>query len=185
MADAPPSSVDLVRRIARSDPDAFARFYDLWFDRSFALARSLTRGDESFCLDIVQDTMLQVIRRPPSPHSEAALAQWLGRTILSRAIDRLRAERRRRRREERAARDERCDAADDGVFEQNGWLRTALAELPAADRALLHARFHDDLTFAEAGARAGMTANAAHGRIRRALQRLRLAAPGRPDDDDL
>lgn len=185
MADAGPSSVELMLRIARSDPDAFASFYDRWFERALALARSLTRRDESFCMDVVQDTMLQVIRKPPAPASEAALAQWLARAIVHRTIDRLRAERRRRKREERAARSERGEPTADGsLAEQNGWLAAALADLPERDRALLQARYHEDLTLADAGARLGMTANAAHGRIRRALHRLRHASPWRTDDDD-
>jgi RNA polymerase sigma-70 factor (ECF subfamily) len=177
MSDPSPSAVELVRRIARGDADAFAAFYDAWFDRAHALARSLTHRDEAFCLDVVQDTMLRLIRRPPSPQSEAALAQWFARTLLHRALDRIRSDRRRQRRESAAARDERCDAPVPGVATELGeWLGAQLAALPDEDRILLQARFGDGLSLAGAGARIGIGVNAAHGRIRRTLERLRRAA---------
>ena len=52
----------LTALIARGDERAFATFYELWFDRALALARSISRRDESFCLDVVQDCMLRVVR---------------------------------------------------------------------------------------------------------------------------
>jgi len=54
---APPLSGDgevlrVTAAIRRGDPEAFAVLYDAWFDRAYAIARTLTRRDESSCLDI-------------------------------------------------------------------------------------------------------------------------------------
>ena len=57
-----PGSARLTAAIARGDPTAFGRFYELWFDPALALARSISGRDESFCLDVVQDCMLRVVR---------------------------------------------------------------------------------------------------------------------------
>jgi len=56
------------------------------------------------------------------------------------------------------------------------WLAARLAELPAGDQALLAARFGDGPSVAAVGAAFGFTADGAHGRLRRILNRLRRRA---------
>ena len=176
----PQPSWPLTAAIARGDESAFSRFYDLWFDRVLAAVRSFTRRDEAFCLDIVQDCMLRVVKRMRALASEDAVAAWMTRTALRLAIDGLRREQRRQRRERAAARGEADAAPDLGRAlldgEQVAWLRARLAELPERDRALLIGRFQDGQTLAEVGSALGMTGHAAHGRIWRLLRRLRGAA---------
>jgi DNA-directed RNA polymerase specialized sigma24 family protein len=67
--------------------------------------------------------------------------------------------------------------------EQRGWLLQKLAALPAADRALVEARFGTAATVAAAGREFGWTDDAAHGRLRRVLGKLRRAAKEWFDDD--
>jgi RNA polymerase sigma-70 factor (ECF subfamily) len=174
--DAAPS-YPLTGRIARGDEAAFAAFYETWFERLLAFARAATRRDEAFCLDAVQDCMLRVVQRLPALPSEEAVAAWLARALLRVAVDRLRAEARRARREDAAAQ-AASPAADDSLLaaEERAWLRARLDELPERDRALLRARFGEGMTLAAAGAACGVTGDAAHGRIRRLLQKLEAAA---------
>ncbi len=176
----PPSSHALTARIAVGDEQAFATFYDLWFDRLFALARRSTGRDDAFCLDAVQDCMLKVVHKLPALADDDAVAAWLVRALLRGAVDRLRADARRARREQAVASardlDDRDPAPDLLDAEQRAWLAARVAELPPADRALLHARFADGQTLHAAGAAAGLSGHAAHGRIRRLLLRLRAAA---------
>jgi len=170
-------SYPLTGRIARGDEAAFARFYELWFDRLLAMARAMSRRDEAFCLDAVQDCMLKVVHRMPRLHDEAAVAAWLARALLRVVVDRLRAEARRARREGAAgARLAEAATAAEPDDEQRAWLRDRLAELPERDRALLCARFADGLTLDATGRALGMSGDAAHGRIRRLLLRLKTAA---------
>jgi len=174
-----PESVQLTAAVARGDEQAFAAFYELWFDRTLALARKATRRDESFCLDVVQDCMLRVVRAMRPLDTESAVEAWMARAVLTTAIDRLRADRRRTRREQEAARGEQDDAhpaTEAEVTERNAWLIAHLRELPERDQQLLAARFGDDKTLAEVGEALGMTGHAAHGRIRRIIARLRDAA---------
>jgi DNA-directed RNA polymerase specialized sigma24 family protein len=73
----------LTTAIASGDTEAFGRFYDRWFDWSVAEARRATGRDESFCLDVVQDAMMRVIKSmKPLPH-EAALYRWMRVVIRS------------------------------------------------------------------------------------------------------
>jgi len=174
-----PDTSTLTAAIARGDVEAFGVFYESWFDRVHALARASTRRDESFCLDVAQDVMLRAVRSMRRFDDEAGLGRWLGRIVYSVAIDHLRREARRRRREEAVAA-ERPGAVleeDRGELEERvAWLRARLAELDGETRGLLELRFVLGRSFEEVGAALGISANAAHGRVRRSVARLREAA---------
>lgn len=178
----------LTAAIARGDEQAFAEFYERWFDRVYARARSVTRRDEAFCLDVVQDCMMRVVRGMRPLKTEAAVAAWMARTLFSTAVDRLRQDQRRTRRErevverDAASRDGTPHADDLEQEEQAAWLRARIAELPAGDRQLILERFEGGKTLEAIGAAHGMSVHAAHGRIWRILGRLRKAAKGLFDD---
>jgi RNA polymerase sigma-70 factor, ECF subfamily len=166
--------------IAAGDAAAFAAFYDAWFDPTFALARTIARRDESFHLDVVQDVMLKVVRSLPVLATEAAVSAWMTRTVCRTVVDRLRSEQRRHRREQRAAAARSVADADAWSGLQAGewaaWLRARLSELPGIERELVEARFFGGGSVAAAAHALGLSANAAHGRLRRCLDRLRRAA---------
>ena len=169
----------LTRAIAQGDTEAFGAFYETWFDRMLAMARAVSRRDESFCLDIVQDTMLRVVRYLKPMPSEKALTNWIARAVLTATIDRLRRESRRPAREREAA----CRLLEEGSErvadeEQIEWLQAQLEVLPARDQQLIRERFHHGRTLEEVGAAVGLSGHAAHGRIRRIIERLRRAAKG-------
>ena len=148
----------------------------MWFDRAVGLARRLTGRDESFCLDVVQEAMLKVARKARAVGGDAEAEAWMTRVVHTAALDLLRRESRRAGRERGRA--SGGAAAGDGVVlgERIEWLRAEVARLEVADRALLAARFGKGRTLEEAGASAGMSGAAAHGRIRRAIARLRESA---------
>lgn len=160
MALAPPTpapaavdSAALARSIAAGDEAAFAAFYSAWFPATLALARASSRRDEAFCLDVVQDVMMTVANRMPALRDERAVRGWMTTAVLRALADRARGERRRQRRE--AVAGEQTAAAGDG----EPWLAFAVGESVTA-----------------AGASFGLSADAAHGRLRRVMERLRQAA---------
>ena len=157
--------------IARGDRPALAELYEEWFDRCYGLARTLTGRDESFCLDVVQDTMLRVIRslRPMATYGE--LSAWMTRATHSAALDLLRRESRRGRREAARGRagSEQATQADERI----AWLLARIKDLPAADGDLVALRFGRARSLEAVGTAAGISGDAAHGRIRRTLMRLR------------
>jgi len=176
-------SYPLTARIRKGDAAAFAAFYEIWFERLLAMARTLTRRDEAFCLDVVQECLLRVVDKMTALATEDAVAAWLSRALLRGAVDRLRADSRRARREDVAAAARPQIAGHDALdAEQRHWLQARLAELTPADRDLLLARFRDGDTLAAVGERFGLSGDAAHGRIRRLILRLRDAARGAFDD---
>ena len=164
-------------RIARGDADAFGTFYEAWFDRCYALARGLTRRDESFCLDVVQDAMLKAARSMKRIETEPELERWMARVVHTAALDRLLADSRRLARERRRADDDArtLDADPDGVDERVRWLRTQLAALGPEERTLLSLRYVQDRTLEETGRAVGLSGDAAHGKLRRLMRRLRAA----------
>lgn len=206
-SDEPASSegvIRLIRAIAAGDTMAFAEFYEAWFDRALALACSLTRRDDHFCLDIVQDAMIRV-SRSLSPRlgiaTVADLDRWMVRVIHTTALDALRKESRRRVRESRSVKDRAgpraaasqtfpanapgSPAAHHATFlaERIDWLRARLDELDAEERSLLAARFGSDATLDRIARAHGISPGAATGRLTRLLIRLRLLSPESLRDD--
>lgn len=166
-------------RIAAGDERAYERFYEAWFAPTLALARACSRRDEAWCLDVVQDVMLAVARRMPRLADDAQLRAWMARAVGNAVTDRLRSERRRDRREQATASTRVGDGEPWQTLaeaERRSWLLANVAQLPDCDRALLTARFGDASSVAAVAAELGMTADAAHGRLRRALDRLRQKA---------
>lgn len=164
--------------VARGDRDAFAAFYAAWFDRALALAQRTLRSDEATALDVVQDVMMKVARSMPALRDERAVESWMARAVFSVAIDRLRADARRKNHEQEVVREvEQAPEPDRLELEERArWLHARLAELPDADRHAVLLRFEGDATLADIGAVLGITGNAVHGRVRRALARLRRMA---------
>lgn len=160
---------------------ALDAFYRAWFDRAVALVASLTRRDEAFCLDAVQDAFLRLVRRPPPVwvDSPELLDAWFTRIVHAAALDRLRSDSR------RAARDRASDAVgspptNPAHAAQTGELVRRLehliTELDAHEHALLRARTMSGAGLAQIGAAVGLTVGAVHGRLRRITSRLARAA---------
>lgn len=171
----------LTRAIAAGDEAAFATFYRRWFAATLALARAASRRDETFCLDIVQGVMFAVCQRMPALRDDRAVRAWMAKAVGHATTDRLRDEQRRQRREQQVAAMRGEALAPEPWFsllanERQQWLAARVQQLPAADQALLAARFGDSTSVAAAGATFGLTADGAHGRLRRVLTRLRSLA---------
>jgi len=169
------SICQLTRAIASGDTEAFARFYRRWFDRMYAEANRVTGRDESFCLDVVHDGMMRVIRFLGPMDSEAVLWSWLRAVIRSCALDRLRREMRRRKREQ-AGEGIAPPAAPDDLEERLAWLRKELAALDGREAALLTMRHRFGWTLRQVADAVGLNPGAVDGRLRRTLQTLRRRA---------
>ncbi|MBX3359338.1 MAG: sigma-70 family RNA polymerase sigma factor [Phycisphaeraceae bacterium] len=172
------------RGVARGEAEAIERLYEEWFDRAYAMSRRLTGRDEAFCLDVVHDAFVRVIgarRVIGRIASKEELDRWMSRVVRTAALDRLRGESRRRAREAgRSAADQPRVAAEDELNESREaleqWINAVFGGLDEGDRELLSLRFGRGQTLERAAAVLGVTKGAAHGRIRRVLARLRVAA---------
>lgn len=171
----PRSGAELSALVSRGDRRALGELYELWFDRLYAQARTLTGRDEAFCLDVVQEVTLRIARFMRPMASDDDLARWLNRVVHTTAIDLLRRESRRAARQRRSASGE-VNACGEPVDERIEWLRQRLSELPAEEHRLLWLRYAVGSTLAAAGALTGMSGDRAHVRLRRTVTRLRASA---------
>lgn len=163
---------ELTAAIASGDTEAFGRFYETWFDFMYAQARRATGRDEAICLDIVQDSMMKVIRSMRPFDEEAPFRRWLRAVVINCAYDRLRSESRRRAREQAAATYQPPDDTDD-LEERLAWLRNELARMDEQSSRLLIMRHRFGWTLQQIGAIVGLSPGAVDGRLRRTLVGLR------------
>jgi RNA polymerase sigma factor (sigma-70 family) len=166
----------LTAAIASGDTEAFALFYRQWFDFAFLEARRYGNHDEQFCLDIVQDAMMRVIRSIKPMDGEADVCKWMRAVVQSCCYDRLRAEARRARRERKRASNGRGTAGDPDHQERIDWLYAQLAALETDQAQLLSMRFRFGWTLQRIGAALGLKPGAVDGRIDRTLSNLRAKA---------
>jgi RNA polymerase sigma factor (sigma-70 family) len=172
----------MTRAIASGDTEAFARFYEQWFDWMYGQASAAGGRDEAFCLDVVQDAMLKVMRSIKPIPDEPRLKGWLRVTVQRCAYDRLRAERRRAHREEYAAAPERAGAAEPDLDEQIAWLRDELQQLSREDLHLLTMRHRFGWTLRQIGLRLGLRTGAVDRRLTKTVTTLRDSAEGAVND---
>jgi len=154
--------------------DAFRTLYDAKFDMLYAMLRRRTGVDESTALDLVQETMVRVIRHMKPLRSEAELDAWLGRVAMTTAYDHLRKERRRRLRELKASVESRV--AMNHAIDLDETVESLRREIESLDRGvfdLLSMRYRAGMTLEAIGKRLGIGPGAVDGRLRRAINELR------------
>lgn len=173
---------ELTAAIAAGDTAAFARLYRERFDEMYTCARNATCRDEAFCLDVVQDAMLRVIRSLGPLDSEQHLRGWLRAVVQSCAYDRLRKEARRKRWERNAAAQRDVAAETDDPADRLDWLRRELAGLDHEHLRLLIMRYRLGWTLRRIGEALGLKPGAVDGRLGRLLTALRKKAREAYDD---
>jgi RNA polymerase sigma factor (sigma-70 family) len=162
--------------MAAGDEGAVEIFYRRYFDWLYAQARRASRRDESFCLDVVQDAVLRVIRTVRVVKSEVQFRAWLRLVVQTTACDKLRSESRRLRRESAVARPVVECADEPSDMAQHDWLRRQIAQLDPQLARLMELRFGQGLTLRRIAAGLGLSVGTVDGRLRRALGQLRLGA---------
>jgi len=179
----PSATEELTRALAAGQEDAVELFHRRYFDWLVAQARRATRRDESFCLDVVQDAMLRIIRTVRTVSDEVRFRAWLRLVVQTTAWDRLRSERRRQQRELAAvaarAGDDRDPPADQ---EQIEWLKEQIERIDPQTARMLELRFHERWTLAKIGALFGLSIGTIDWRLRKALGELRERAIEEFDD---
>jgi RNA polymerase sigma-70 factor (ECF subfamily) len=135
--------------------------------------------------DLLQMTLLQVVRRLASFRGDASFATWLFRVTANEALMLMRSQRRRRARlvegldlEDLGSITPTRVSADDGHdarvrTECENVLRSALAELPEDYRHIVVAHYHEDKGLQEIADKLCVTESAVRSRLHRARSRLR------------
>jgi len=136
--------------------------------------------------DLVQATLMQVLRRLGSFRGDSSFSTWLFRVTANEALMLMRSQRRHRARlvegmelDELGAlpssTDDQVERGDAALVtsERDARVRTALAELPDDYRDVVVAHYHLDLGLQEIAARFDLTESAVRSRLHRARARLR------------
>lgn len=175
-----PDTVDgdgvLVTRLARRDEAALAELYDRHGATAFSIALRVV-GDRETAEDVVQEAFLAVWRGAASYRPERGAARpWLLSVVRNRAIDAVRARSARPRTttaddHHLAAADDPEQAAINAVL--GAAVRTAVATLPAEQRAAVEMAYFAGLSYPEIAARLGVPLGTVKSRLRLALERLR------------
>ena len=137
-----------------------------------ALARQLVR-DENRAEDVVQDTWLAALKRPP--RSLRGLRSWLRTTVRNFVSLSARSERRRGQRERVAARPEALPATDALVqrMDLQQRMMAAVLSLDEPHRSVLLHRFFENLPPTKVAERLGLPLETMRSRLNRALELLR------------
>jgi RNA polymerase sigma factor (sigma-70 family) len=170
----------LTAAMAAGDEDAVAAFYGRYFDWLLAQALRACRRDESFCLDVVQDAVLRIIRAVKRVETERALLAWLKIVVQTTAFDLLRQENRRTAREAVvvSSRGEPVSSSDEETTDEThiAWLRQEIAKLDPQLVRMIEMRYDQKWTLARIGRQLGLSPGAIDGRLRRMLVELRKRA---------
>lgn len=166
----------LCTRLRAGDADAFETIYRVWYAPVLMIATRFTGRDEAFALDLTHDVMLRAATRLPVLADERALGAWFTRTTVRLAVDAMRRDARRTRRHAAAARPDVHSDPTRPDWREAAALAAALDTLDPMDVDLLLTRLGQGLTLREAALAAGLSTQAAHGRVRRALDHLRSIA---------
>jgi RNA polymerase sigma-70 factor (ECF subfamily) len=135
--------------------------------------------------DLLQATLMQIVRRLGSFRAESSFSTWLFRVTANEALMLMRSRRRHRARfveglewEELATMPAMNDTDVDGDFgvaarQRDELVRDALGELPEDYRDVVIAHYHLDLGLQEIADRLSITESAVRSRLHRARTRLR------------
>lgn len=168
----------LTAAMAAGDARAVEQFYRRYFDLMYCHAQKVTRRDESFCLDVVQNAVLKVMRTVRQAKSEAQLASWLRLVVQTTAYDLLKSESRRKKRESlvAVAVDSPAQALDEPIEDQLKWLRGQLDSLDPQIVRMIELRYQNRWTLSRIAEAMGLSIGTIDGRLRRSLSELRSRA---------
>ena len=171
---------DITVKIANGDTDAFAVYYERFFDLMFVEAKRITNRDESTCLDIVQDSMLKVIRTIKKIDDEKRLAGWSRAVVKSSAYDWLRQNQRDQKHLAKisAVNSDRNGAIDDKLTHQARllWIEQQLLNQPAEIQQLFSLRYRLGWTLKKIANSFGVKTGAVDGKLNRAIEKLKSKA---------
>jgi len=155
--------------------ESLAQIYDRHADALYGFLLNLTR-DEADTRDVLQEVFLKLARQPALLADVRDERGFLLRLAHNKARDLFRRRDARNRNEGRFA-DEACtvfepgDPGDDAVFREQ--VAAALGLLPEEQRAVVHLKLWEGLTFDAIGAVLGIPLHTAASRYRYAIDKLR------------
>lgn len=164
--------------MAAGDAVAVEAFYRRYFPLLYRYAHRATGRDESFCLDVVQEAVLRILRCVRPVADEMRFRAWLGLVVKTTAYDMLKAEMRRGRREGFVAAQmhEAQEPSESEARERLDWLAAEICNLDEPLARIIGWRYDDGHTLRRIAERLGLSVGTVDGRLRRAIQALQRKA---------
>ncbi len=175
------ADAEMMRRLVTGDEAAFASFYRRFAPGLFSMIYQILQ-DQKESEDVMQEAFVQMWKKADSyDASRSGLFTWAVMISRNKAIDRLRSRQRRFRTVEAAAAElsvvppQSSGAADDllGESEERHRVRSALSQLPGAQREAIDLAFFSGMTQLEISSKLGAPLGTVKARIRRGLLALR------------
>jgi RNA polymerase sigma-70 factor, ECF subfamily len=168
-----PSDEDLMLRVARGDQAAFRLLAQRYTGRAVRLARRTT-GSDADAEEIVQEALLRVWTNAPRWRPTAAFRTWFYRVVLNLSLNR-------RRRASFVPLEQVGDPPDPAAdpstqlerAELDRRVASAVAELPAQQRAAITLTYAEGFSNAETAATIGTSVSAVETLLVRARRSLR------------
>jgi RNA polymerase sigma-70 factor (ECF subfamily) len=174
--DASTAAVDgLTIRMTADDEKAFNTFHNLYCDRLFRYLIVLCRGDEELSRDLLQVTMLKVVRSIRHFSDEAAFWNWLAAIARNSFLDYVRKAQRRPQFEPILETGNAPAVANDEDAVLVVALEQALEQLPNEDRALIESFYFESGSYGSLAAQQSISPKAVESRLARVRQKLRHA----------
>ena len=154
-----------------------AQLYDAHASALFAFLLNLTRN-ETDTREVLQEVFLKIARRPEALNAAQDARAFLLRMAHNLAVDGIRRRKTYVGAVERMANEsEELFAPVDTVEEEEfrAAVQSALGELPEEQRAVVHLKLWENLTFAQIAMMLEIPANTAASRYRYALDKLRVS----------
>lgn len=173
---------DLSRRIASGDSAAFEQFFEAYFQFTLVTAQQATGRDTQTCLDIVQESMLKLMRCLKPLGGQKELNAFVRVVTRSVAYDWLRKETRRQRAVVGLEGPPRNNPQQTVDEDQIRWLEEQLRSLDPQLRQIIDWRYRWGWTLQAIASQLGLQPGAVDGRIQRALKKIRQQAEGERDE---
>jgi RNA polymerase sigma factor (sigma-70 family) len=166
---------ELTARMAAGDEDAFSLFHDRYCDRLFRYLIVLCRGDEPLACDLLQITMLKVVRSIRQFSDEAAFWNWLAAIARNNFLDHVRKSRRRPQLEPILENSSATTNEGDTDKALATALEDALAQLPNEERLLIESFYFESGSYNSLATQRETSPKAIESRLGRIRQKLRHA----------
>jgi RNA polymerase sigma-70 factor (ECF subfamily) len=186
VTEAPPSDLDLVRRMANGDESAVAALYDRYGTVLYAVAYRIV-GENADAEEVVMEAFAQVWRDARRFESaRGSVAAWLTMISRSRALDHIRSRGRRERLNTSAAQEDQSQAPAMGSWgtdpgdqveqtERQKRVAEALETLSPVQRQAIELAYYDGLSQSEIAERLNEPLGTVKTRVRLGMMKLREA----------
>jgi RNA polymerase sigma-70 factor (ECF subfamily) len=166
-------------RFKRGSREALARIYEKYVHLLLSVAVGLLNNPHE-AEDVVQDVFVSFAKNTAGFGVKGSLKAYLAASVVNRARDRVRTERRRERLINRQMTSADLSEADQPLVysERCERLSRALAELPYEQREVVVLKVKQEMTLKQVAKLQGVTISTVHGRYRYGMEKLRALLDG-------